>query len=87
MADAVLTDSEHPPDRWFDYIKCMCVTRGIPDETFNGLTESQISIITEYINMIRQQLGSPTKRRIGPQLQVITSELIYYWMMHLHDSF
>ncbi len=76
-----LTDSEHPPDRWFDYIKCMCVTRGIPDETFNGLTESQISIITEYINTDQTATWFTDEAQNRPSTQVITSELIYYWMI------
>jgi hypothetical protein len=62
------------------YVKCMTLTEKIPREIFQKLSQENIEGIREYIEAkasatwFSEQPGEPKSR------DVITSELIYYWM-------
>ena len=64
-----------------DYIKCMTITPNVKPETYLALTEANVKSIIDYINapmtatVIREDKSRP------PNREVITSELIYYWMI------
>src|SRR3954453_10210640 len=63
------------------YIKFMVVTPDIPDEVFTKLSESNLSDIQEYLDAkmtatwFHESPGAPQSR------DIITAELIYYWMI------
>lgn len=74
-----LNDTEHSDSETVDYIKMMGVPSEIPDELFRCITKEQMSEINNYIS----KKHTATWFREGnkaPSRQVITSELIYYWM-------
>jgi hypothetical protein len=62
------------------YVKCMTLTEKVPREIFQKLSQENIEEIREYIEAkasatwFSEQPGEPKSR------DVITSELIYYWM-------
>lgn len=63
-----------------DYIRCMTITKNVPDDAYNYLTNENIKEIIEYIEepmtaTVLPEIGGSTNR------EVITSELIYYWMI------
>lgn len=62
-----------------DYIKCMCITNNVNDNVFLALTENNIKDITEYLNdpMTATTINSYDD---SSSKDVVTSELIYYWM-------
>lgn len=70
-----------------DYIKCMTITPNVKDEIYNRLTSDNIDKILKYINdpmtatTITERSGS---RRSS---EIITSELIYYWMVAMQIPF
>ena len=70
-----------------DYIKCMTITPNVKDEIYNRLTSDNIDKILKYINdpmtatTITERSGS---RRSS---ELITSELIYYWMVAMQIPF
>lgn len=66
-----------------DYVRCMTITQNVPDETYLGLSDVEMSIVNEYIEdsmtaTTFSNLDSETKNR-----EIITSEIIYYWMIAL----
>ena len=64
-----------------DYIKCMTLTRNVESEVYERLTSDNITQINEYI-------GAPMTATVFSEdvigknnREVVTSELIYYWMI------
>ena len=66
------------------YVKCMTLNKGFSDEIYNSLTNSEIDKINEYIDDPHSATWfseEENNRRYGRD--VVTSELIYYWMIAL----
>jgi hypothetical protein len=69
------------------YIKCMTLTLNVPDEVFAKLSKSNIDDINNYIEAkmtatwFSEAPGAPGTR------DVITAELIYYWMITFQIPF
>lgn len=63
-----------------DYIKCMTITQNVPDDLYLQLTADDINKINEYIGkpMTATTFSSSDN---GKNRDIITSELIYYWMI------
>lgn len=64
-----------------DYIKCMTLTKNVDPDVYNHLTPENIKTILDYIGnpMTATTFGKETNS--GNNREVITSELIYYWMI------
>lgn len=64
-----------------DYIKCMTLTKNVDPDVYNHLTQENIKTILDYIGnpMTATTFGKETN--VGNNREVITSELIYYWMI------
>ena len=82
-----LGKDEKTPEQINDYIKCMTVTPNVKDEVYDRITRDQVEVIMEYINdsmtatTISQRGGRKASR------EIVTSELIYYWMVALGIPF
>lgn len=68
------------------YIRAMLLTPDVPPEVFSRLTQVQLNEINEYINA---KMTATTFRedRSRPNRQIITAEIIYYWMVSLQIPF
>lgn len=70
-----------------DYIRCMTINKGVPSSTYFHLTESNLNAITEYIQDSRtatwfsEEANVLKEGQAPPRKQIVTSELIYYWMV------
>lgn len=69
------------------YIQAMTLTPNVPPEIFAKLSQENITEITEYINgkqtatWFREDPNKPKNRN-----EIITAEVIYYWMLSLNIS-
>lgn len=84
---AFLTKTEKTYEETLDYIKCMTITQNVKPEVYDRLTVQDIREINEYISApmtattITEIPGSSSSR------DIVTSELIYYWMVSLNIPF
>lgn len=71
-----------------DYVRCMSLTPGVDPRIFELLTESNLATISRYINdpMSATTFGN-TKNGGPPSREIVTAELIYYWMIALQIPF
>lgn len=71
------------PKQTLDYIKCMTITQNVKDEVYENLSSSDITVINDYIS---QPMTATTFNELnnGTSKEIITSELIYYWMISLN---
>jgi hypothetical protein len=81
-----LSTSDKTDEEILDYIKQMTVTQNIKDEVFEKISVKNIKVIEEYINskMTATKISSKNKKT---SRQIITSELIYFWMISLNIPF
>jgi hypothetical protein len=82
-----LGNTEKTIDEVVEYIKAMTLTPEVPEEIFKKLSEGNITEINEYIDAkmtatwFSEMPGAPKSR------EVITSEVIYYWMIAFNIPF
>jgi len=81
-----LSKEEKTFDESIDYIRCMTITQNIDYDDYYSITNVQIKEVIKYIE-------SPmtatifTKDKRPPNREVITAEIIYYWMVALNIPF
>lgn len=68
-----------------DYIKCMTITQNVNPMIYNAITDEHIRQINEYIEdpMTATCFYQETKKG-SLNGEIVTSELIYYWMTALN---
>ena len=82
-----LTKDPKTEDETLDYIRCMTINTGVDPATYRRLTPSHINQIQEYINDPMTATWFSDKQKQKPNREIITSELIYYWMVALQIPF
>lgn len=83
-----LTSEKKTGEEVFSYLQCMVVTPYVDLDVLYGLDQKTIDEIQLYIdsNQSATTFGELPKGRRGPG-EVITSELIYYWMVAFNIPF
>lgn len=66
-----------------DYIRCMCITKGVDDAVFDNLPPKAIQQVQSYIDdsMTATTINNSRPDNRRGKKEVITSEIIYYWMI------
>lgn len=66
-----------------DYIKCMTITQNVNPEVYNHLTQTNIDEIHKYIEAPMTATTFSDDRSNRQNREIVTAELIYYWMISL----
>ena len=72
---------EKTKEETFDYLKMMVLTEDLPDSIFEKFSQENIQEIKEYIDSKQSATIFTEIGRGRGKEEVITSELIYYWMI------
>lgn len=72
---------EKTPEEVTDYIRCMCITKNVAPDVFLFLGEENLQKIQAYISDPMTATTFSNQERAVRRQRVITSELIYYWMI------
>lgn len=68
-----------------DYIKCMTLTQNVDPEVYNRITQGNVNAIMDYINDSMTATTFPPDRSTKKSgREIVTAELIYYWMIALN---
>ena len=82
-----LGKDEKKVEEVLEYIKLMTLTPNVPEQVYQKLSEANVTAINSYIDAkmtatwFNEAPGAPQSR------DVITSELIYYWMISFQIPF
>lgn len=81
---AFLGNQEKTNEEMLDYIRCMTITQNVDPLTYYRLTRENIRQINEYISSPMSATVITHLEQTKPNREVVTSELIYYWMLTLN---
>lgn len=84
-----MSHAEFSAEEELYYIKCMTLTQNVPDEAYMNITNQQLNDIRSYINdpMTATTFSDNRKEGESPGKEIITNELIYYYMIALNIPF
>lgn len=82
-----LGKDEKTTEQTLAYVKDMVLTPDVPDKVFERLNANNLTVINDYINakMTATWFNEMESRRASQE--VITAELVYYWMVSLQIPF
>lgn len=85
---AYLTKNKKTTEETYDYIRCMTLTKNVDPNVYYGLTSKNVDDIVDYINAPMTATHFRDSKKSNPfGGDVITSELIYYWMVSFNIPF
>lgn len=82
-----LTKKEKTFEETISYIECMTINKNIDPTVYNCLTVDNIKEIHNYIYSPMTATKVPTDKKASGNKDVLTSELLYYWMIQLNIPF
>ena len=82
-----ISTKERTPEETMDYIKCMTVSPNVDPIVYNLLTNEHIKQVNEYISAPMTATTISGTNGGKQSRDVVTAELIYYWMIALNIPF
>lgn len=73
--------SEKTDEEILDYIKCMTLTKNVNPDVYNHLTIDNVKDVKNYIDDPMTATTFSKDDRSQGNGEIVTSELIYYWMI------
>lgn len=75
-----LSSSDKTVEEILDYVRCMTLTDNVDRDVYERLSEQNIKAINDYINA---PMTATTFHEVNnkPSREIVTSEIIYYWMI------
>lgn len=82
-----LSENDKSSEEIMYYIKCMTLDEDVSPDTYLALSSENINDITEYINAKMTATWFAEEKAKPGRKEVITSEIIYYWMISFNIPF
>lgn len=82
-----LSNNEKTVDEIIDYVRCMTITQNVDIDVYNCLTEDNMRAINSYIDAPMTATTFNNMRNQASTREVITSEIVYYWMITFNIPF
>ena len=79
-----LNDEPKTNEEILEYIKCMTLTQNVDPKVYRSLSDENINQINKYINHPHTATTVIENPNAPKNREIITSELIYYWMIALN---
>ena len=67
-----------------DYIRCMTLTQNVPPETYDRISQENVDEVSKYIAAPMTATWFTDDKKTSKSREIVTSELIYYWMIALN---
>jgi hypothetical protein len=82
-----LSKGNKTTEETIDYIRCMTITQHVDDMAYKFISQKEIDLISEYIDapMTATTFSQPKDKATNKE--VITAEIIYYWMIAFNIPF
>jgi hypothetical protein len=81
-----LKPGEKTDEEVIGYVRAMVISGEVPPKVFSRLTRENLNAVNVYINKKMTATWFAEDRK-GTSREVVTSELIYYWMISLNIPF
>lgn len=81
-----LIDDVKSRDETIDYIKCMTITKNVDPLVYENITNKNVRDIDNYIKLPMTATTFYNEKK-QPSRDIITSEIIYYWMIAYNIPF
>lgn len=78
-----LSNRNKTDEELLDYVKCMTITQNVNPEVYDNLTSDNIAEINKYIEAPMTATTFSEDKNAKKNREVVTAELIYYWMIAL----
>lgn len=81
---AFLSKREKTFEETLDYVRCMTITKNVDPSIYSRLSQENVNEINQYISDPMTATYIPEDTVASGRGDVVTSELIYYWMISLN---
>lgn len=82
-----LGDEEKTIEETIDYIRCMTLTQNVDPLVYHSIDGDLIQKVKDYISDSMTATWFSNTDKNQPRHEIITSEIIYYWMITLNIPF
>lgn len=82
-----LSKREKTAEELLDYVKCMTITQNVDPNIYSFLTNENLKEINSYIEAPMTATTINEDKKAKSNREVVTAELIYYWMFSLNIPF
>lgn len=79
-----LDKKQKTPEQMMDYVRCMTITQNVNPLVYASLSQENINAVNKYINSKMTATWFSEEQKSPPSRRIVTSEVIYYWMITLN---